>query len=416
MRRRLRIPQDLIWKTDRFAHQGAAVDALLGRGGGIISMATGGGKTRTALIAASEMQAILDHLCIVVIAPTRPLIKQWAADVREFGINPVILSGVSAEKRLEELERVSIVFRTSQPRTEVLLLTHALFSRADSTTRIWLETLPSSVRRLLIADEVHNLGSRSFVNNPPSFFEHRIGLSATPIRQYDPDGTDRLFSFFGGVPVYEFSLGDAIRTGCLVPYSYHLHEVEFGREEMARYVDLTQQLVRAGYKVDDDGETIGLTSRVEGLLRKRRAIIEQADGKLDAIERELRRIGPRTISRTLIYTSSKPVDAGKLRQITAVNRILQRLNIISRQFTSEETQSGEAQSILERFGSGDYQVLTSMKVLDEGINIPETDTAFILASNTVEREWIQRRGRILRTAPGENTCASTRLYSSSCKC
>ena len=401
---RLRIPQDLIWKTDRFAHQGAAVDALLSRKGGIISMATGGGKTRTALIATSEMQSKMDHLCVVVLAPTRPLIRQWAADVREFGIDPVILSGIGAHDRLKQLERISLAFETRQPRTVVLLLTHTLFSRSDSPIKAWLQSLPATVNRLLIADEVHNLGAPSFLNDLPSFFEYRIGLSATPIRQYDPDGTDRLFNFFGGLPVFEFSLGDAIKAGCLVPYSYYLHEVEFGIDEMAKYDELTQQLARAGFRVDDDGRTIGLTKRVEGLLRKRRAIVEQADGKLGALERELRRLGPESISRTLIYTSSKPIADGKPRQITAVNRILQRLNIISHQFTSEETQSGHPESILERFGSGEYQVLTSMKVLDEGINIPQTNTAFILASSTVEREWVQRRGRILRTAP-EKTVA-----------
>ena len=397
---RLTIPDKIVWREGHFAHQGSAVDALLNQGGGILAIATGGGKTLTALIAASKMQiGTPKHLCVVILAPTRPLIKQWITDVRAFGIDPIVLSGMIATKRLAELERASVAFNSTQPRTEVFLLTHNLFSQSDSALRAWIESLPANVDRLLIADEVHNLGSPTFIGSPPSFFEHRIGLSATPIRQYDPDGTDRLFDFFGGEPVFNFSLGDAIKAGCLVPYSYHVHEARFTSEEMDHYEDLTEQLARAGFRINDDGRTVGLTPRVEQLLRDRRALVEQADAKLAALERELVRIGPASISKTLVYASAKPVVAGKPRQITAVNRMLQKHSIVSHQYTAEETGSSLSQSILDRFGSGDYQVLTSMRVLDEGVNIPQTDTAFILASSTVEREWIQRRGRILRTAP-----------------
>ena len=261
--------------------------------------------------------------------------------------------------------------------------------------------LPDSVGRVLIADEVHNLGSATFISNQPDFFEYRIGLSATPIRQYDPDGTDQLFEFFGGKPVFEFTLRDAISAGCLVPYRYYLHPVEFDRVEMEHYEDLTEQLVRAGFRITDDGQTVGLTPKVERLLRERRALVEQASSKLIALEQALRQMNPNSIRKTLIYTSAKPTALDKPRQITAVNKLLQDLRITSYQYTAEETGTSRSQGFLRRFGSGDYQVLTSMKVLDEGIDIPQTDKAFLMASSTVEREWVQRRGRILRSAPGK---------------
>ena len=400
---RLKIPESLIWRKGRFAHQGAAVDALVKCGGGILSMATGSGKTRTALIAVSEFQdKQTEHLCVVVLAPTRPLIRQWAEDIRGFGIEPIILSGIGKEKRQQELELLSVAFASFNPRTEILLLTNSLFMRQDSAERSWLERLPDSVSCILVADEVHNLGAPSFVNNPPECFDRRIGLSATPIRQYDPDGTDQLFDFFGGPPLFDFSLGDAIETGCLVPYRYYLHEVKLESDEMEYYEDLTEQLVRAGFRIDDDGRTVGLSDRVARLLRDRRALVEQADAKLRVLEHKLKCISAESVTKTLIYTSAKPVVPGKVRQITAVNEILQRLNIISHQYTAEETGTSQSRKILDRFGTGDYQVLTSMKVLDEGVDIPQTDTAFLLASSTVEREWVQRRGRILRHAPGKS--------------
>ena len=400
---RLSIPDTLVWREGRFAHQGAAVDALIENGGGILSMATGSGKTLTALIAVSEFQnRETEHFCVVVLAPTRPLVRQWAEDIRKFGIEPIVLSGIGRDKRQQELEMLSISFASVNPRTEVLLLTISLFMNRGSAERIWLESLPQSVTCMLVADEVHNLGASSFVKNPPECFDRRIGLSATPIRQYDPDGTDKLLDFFGGPPLFNFSLGDAIDSGCLVSYQYHLHEVEFESDEMEYYEDLTEQLVRAGFRIDDDGRTVELSDRVARLLRERRALVEQAHAKLGALEHKLRCIGAESVTKTLIYTSAKPVAPGKDRQITAVNEMLQRLNIISHQYTAEETGTSRSRKILDRFGTGDYQVLTAMKVLDEGVDIPQTDTAFLLASSTVEREWIQRRGRILRNAPGKS--------------
>ncbi len=400
---RLKIPDTLVWREGLFAHQGAAVDALVENGGGILSMATGSGKTRTALIAISEFQdRQTEHLCVVVLAPTRPLIRQWAEDIRDFGIEPIVLSGIGKERRKKELEQLSFAFSSIRPRTEVLLLTNSLFMRKGSAERTWLEDLPDSVCCFLVADEVHNLGAPSFVNDPPEYFDHRIGLSATPIRQYDPDGTDQLFGFFGGPPRYEFSLGDAIEAGCLAPYRYYLHEVQFKSDEMDYYEDLTKQLVRAGFCIDDDGRTVGLSDRVARLLRDRRALVEQADAKLNALESQLTSMGAESVTKTLIYTSAKAVVPGKTRQITAVNEMLQRLNIFSHQYTAEETGKSQSRKILEQFGSGDYQVLTSMRVLDEGVDIPQTDTAFLLASSTVEREWVQRRGRILRHTPGKS--------------
>ena len=400
---RLKIPDKLVWREGRFAHQGAAVDALIENGGGILSMATGSGKTLTALIAISEFQErAIGHLCVVVLAPTRPLIRQWAEDIRDFGIEPIVMSGIGKDRRQQELEMLSVSFASVYPRTEVLLLTNSLFLNRGAAERSWLENLPASVTCILVADEVHNLGVSSFVKSPPECFSRRIGLSATPVRQYDPDGTDNLFEFFGGPPIFNFSLGDAIDTGCLVSYHYYLHEVEFESDEMEYYEDLTEQLVRAGFRIDDDGRTVGLSDRVARLLRDRRALVEQADAKLRVLEHKLKFIGAESVTKTLIYTSAKPVAPGKVRQITAVNEMLQRLSIISHQYTAEETGTSQSRKILARFGTGNYQVLTSMKVLDEGVDIPQTDTAFLLASSTVEREWVQRRGRILRHAPGKS--------------
>ena len=401
-RKQLNIPSQLVWREGRFAHQGHAVDALLANEGGIIAIATGGGKTQTALITSVELQnQKRNHLCIIVVVPSKPLIRQWSRAVQEFGIYPVTFLGKGSQKRAQELEALTFAFSTTTPRTEVIVMSTQLFCKQESAERRWIENLPHQVNTLLIADEVHNLGSPGFIEHPPNRFDFKCGLSATPVRQYDPDGTHRLFDYFGGPPVFEFSVADAIRQGCLVPYHYHLHPIQLSQEEMSYYDELTTELASSGFHVNDDGQTIGLNGKVKKLLLQRRALVEQVDAKLEGLAEQLRRLGPGTIARTLIYTSAKATVMGKSRQINEVNGLLQQLHISFHEYTAAETGRSQANDILDQFGTGHYQVLTAMKVLDEGVDIPQTETAFLLASSTVEREWVQRRGRILRATPGK---------------
>ena len=400
---RLRIPDWLNWKTGRFSHQSRAVEALRSHeSSGILAIATGGGKTRTALVAATLEQN--DHqgsVLVVVVVPSKPLMQQWAEDVREFGIEPVLPSRlIAGASRSSELESLRAVFAVSQDRTEVVIVSNKLFLEGDFVTNL-VNSLKGGIRTILIADEVHNLGVPTFLEDPPDYFDRRIGLSATPVRQYDADGTDALFEFFGP-QVFEFSLKEAIDAGCLCPYRYHLHEAPLGTEEIELYEDLTEQLIQAGFRIDDEGQTVIPNTKVERLLRERRAVLEQTETKLDVLRTVLSEQGPAAVARTLIYVSAKQQILGE-KQLILVNRMLDSLGIVMHQFTHTETSRRDAQELLDKFGSGDFQVLTAMKVLDEGIDIPQTDTAFLLASSTVRREWIQRRGRILRNVEGKES-------------
>jgi superfamily II DNA or RNA helicase len=398
----LMIPPDLEWRTGRYRHQGVAVDEFVATGRrGVLAIATGGGKTRTALIAATEVQNAHDGpMLLVVLVPTTPLMHQWARDVRFFGVEPILLSLLDGARRRTRLQDVAAAFSSRTPRTEVLVMSNALFAQ-DEALKTFIDSLDAGVLAMLIGDEMHNLGVASFLDEPPERFDVRLGLSATPVRQYDPDGTDALFAFFGP-QIFEFSLADAIEAGCLTPYRYYLHEVELTHDEMQKYSSLTDELRAAGFRRDDDGQTIIPNAKAERLLRERRAVLEQASRKLSSL-RDLLLQQRDGVRRTLIYTSAKPLVVETRRQIERVNELLSELGIVSHQLTSEETSTGDARDILDRFGRGDYQVITAMKVLDEGIDMPETDTAYLLASSTVQREWVQRRGRILRRVDGKES-------------
>lgn len=398
----LRIPLGMDWQTGRYAHQGAAVEAYLEAGGrGTVEMATGGGKTKTALIVATQLQNE-NHgaLLVVILVPSKPLMLQWADDVRDFGLEPILPSRLNRERRSGRYEELKAALSGSDPRTEVIVASNDLFA-SDQGLRQLVETIGADARTMLIGDEMHNLGVPSFLDQLPERFDYRLGLSATPMRQYDSAGTDALFDFFGG-PVFTFSLKQAIDSGCLTQYRYHLHPVALTEDEMDKYTELTEQLRAAGFHRGNDDAVALSNPKIERLLRERRAVLEQASGKNDRLRELLLDTGPRNVNRTLIYTSGKALVLAEERQITTVNRILSELGIVSHQYTNAETSRAASRALLEKFGDGDYQVLTAMKVLDEGVDIPQTDTAYILASSTVRREWIQRRGRILRQSPGKD--------------
>jgi superfamily II DNA or RNA helicase len=200
-----------------------------------------------------------------------------------------------------------------------------------------------------------------------------------------------LLGYFGDV-AYQFGLEQAIGR-CLVPYYYYLHEVTLEGEELEEWLALTDRLRSAGWRRRADGDEQP-SNYVQRLLSGRRRVVEQARNKLSVLDRVLRRTDRRSIRHTLVYASDKGRD-----QIHDLNRLLMDDHGLRvHQITQEETADPrKAARLLADFARGDgIQVLTAMRVLDEGVDIPEVATAHILASTTVERQWVQRRGRVLR--------------------
>ena len=379
------IPGWLRYEDGPFEHQGKAVNAWCEDGyRGVLEMATGSGKTITSMIAANRLYQEHNPLLIVVAAPYVPLIEQWCDEIAPFGLKPVNLTRVGgAAKRASELQKIKRRFRTDLSDVEAVVVSHDTLCTPE-----FLDVVAGfDCARLLIADEAHNLGRASFIENPPEFFEHRLGLSATPIRQYDEEGTDALFGFFGPV-VFRFTLEEAIGR-CLVEYDYYLHPVYLTESEMDEWFDLTAKIKQNAWR-DKGGKPDDYLAK---LLRDRRALLETASGKVSMLKSLLDKEDTGSLKHTLVYTSDKGPD-----QLDNVNRLLRDKNILFHQLTAEETASrDQTKRIIGSFQDGEIQVLTAKRVLDEGVNIPQICKAFILASTTVERQWVQRRGRLLRT-------------------
>lgn len=348
---------------------------------GFLEMATGSGKTITALSAIVRLAKERQRLFILVACPYQHLVVQWANEVSRFGI----------EARLAYQDQHSWAGRIKNAiidynfgKVVCVVTTHATFT--GESMQQSLEKLTGDA--VLIADEAHHLGAQERREKLPEYFDFRLGLSATPKRWFDAEGTEALVAYFGET-VYQFTLPQAIKRGCLCPYYYYPHLVELTDDELIEYEELTKKIARCFSTQEDELITEGPLGT---LLGQRTNLLNRAENKLPKL-RQLMENQSKSLSHALFYCAPGQID-----EVTSM--LGHELSIRVDCFTAEES-AKERQTLMHRFTSGDLQGLVAMKCLDEGVDIPNTKSAYILASSSNPREFIQRRGRILRNAPGK---------------
>lgn len=370
---------------------------------GIFDMATGTGKTFTGLGAISKLSEDLnDKLAVVIVCPYQHLVEQWVEDIVRFNMKPII--GYSSSPQKDWKQRLSKAVRDQKIRVDksffCFVCTNATFT--NSYVQEQISKIHSPV--LLVVDEAHNFGAASYARLLDDRFTYRLALSATLERHRDEEGTALLYAFFGKKCI-EYSLDRAIEEDKLTPYKYYPVVVHLNDDELTAYEQLSYEMSKCvikgkngKYKLNKHGEILAL---------KRARIVAGASEKLDALREEIRPYihdnnilvycgATNVLDENADYTSS---DTGDIRQIEAVTRILgNEFGMDVAQFTSRENMETRA-AIKEQFQRGDrLQAIVAIKCLDEGVNIPGIRTAFILASTTNPKEYIQRRGRVLRKA------------------
>jgi superfamily II DNA or RNA helicase len=347
---------------------------------GFFVMATGSGKTFTALAATKRLQDEQKKLAVIIAVPYQHLIDQWVKEAQKFGF-----SGIKAYKSknlwLEKFNKQIIDFNNGYRNELFVFTTHDTFADTDFQASIQRLTLPS----LLIADEAHHLGTEAAQKAYPQHIKYRLGLSATPERWYDDDGTRALKEFFGPT-VFEFPLSEAIGIS-LTPYYYYPVLVELTPEEFDEYQNFTLRIARlmGKEKSKKDEENLKL------LLLKRSDVLNKASNKLKVLEELLDKQD--TITHTLFFCAP-----GQLQQV--IRLVGRKKGIRVHSFTSEEDNETR-QQLLADFADGTLQSLAAIRCLDEGVDVPSTETAYLLASSSNPREFIQRRGRILRKSPNK---------------
>jgi superfamily II DNA or RNA helicase len=375
-----------------FEHQNAAISAWAEAGGrGMLAMATGSGKTVTALSIASKLFDGIGGrgLAILIVAPLIHLVDQWRSEARAFGLNPVrCVEGMDGWR--SELQ-AGIASLNAGSRAVISIAT-----TPDTMMNSVFQEAVSRLRRslLLIGDEAHNYGAPKYAGALPRNAAYRVGLSATPERWLDPVGTAAIREYFGET-VFEYGLADAIRDGVLTPYLYHPVLVELQDDEQERYLDLSRRLARYGFGGGEDD----LPNAAKTVMMARARLVASAADKIMQLRRLLSRDTVGT--HILVYCGDGLVDTDEevVRQIDEVIRIVgDELGMTCARYTAD-TPPTRRRELLDLFDAGTIQVLVAIRCLDEGVDVPSTRTAYILASSSNPRQFVQRRGRVLRRSP-----------------
>ena len=396
-------------KVDLHDYQKDAISVWVGENyRGIFDMATGTGKTFTGLGAISKLsEDIGDELAVVIVCPYQHLVDQWVEDIVQFNMSPIIAYSSSPQKDWKK--RLSKAILDQKIRRDkrflCLVCTNATF--ASDYIQSSINKIKSLI--LLVVDEAHNFGARSYAGLLDDRFTYRLALSATLERHRDEEGTELLYRFFGKKCI-EYPLERAIDEEKLTPYKYYPVLVYLSEDELGQYEQVSYEMTKCIIK--DKKGSYRLNKRGEMLALKRSRIVAGAQEKLEVLKEEIKPyINDNNI---LVYCGATNValeatdiddDAydGDVRQIEAVVHILgNELAMSVAKFTSEENAETRA-LIKDNFQKGDrLQAIVAIKCLDEGVNIPGIRTAFILASTTNPKEYIQRRGRVLRKAQGKS--------------
>ena len=349
---------------------------------GIIDHVTGAGKTITAINAVRDW--IAEGRPALIIVPSQILQKQWAEEIAtEIGIQPLLVGGElgGKDKWLHFLADNTRVSQDYGPR--ITLATVASAASEAFTTRLQI-----SDSLLVVADEVHTLGQSqciNLMNKIESKVGAALGLSATYERFGDPDGTSRIERTFGNTLEPKFQIADAIAAGRLVPYDYHFGTVNLTPDEEERYEELSEKI--RTLIVREKGKSFSsFSGYLQNLIFSRAAILKGASGKTN-FAKEIFRENYRHGQNWLIYCD----DTSQLNEVSEVLRSIDIQNDVY-----YDAMPGSKSETLENFKTNGG-VLIAIKCLDEGVDIPSASHALILASSQNPREYIQRRGRVLRS-------------------
>ena len=363
-------------------YQQAAIAAWRAAGDrGLLEMATGAGKTITALAAAVQVYQQERRLALIVIAPYQHLVDQWAETARLFGFAPLLAYG-SKKSWLDEWHNRILRFNAGNTDALSLITTYDTFCTEHFQASLARLSGPT----LLIADEAHHFGASQRRRSYPEAITKRLALSATPDRWHDDAGTAALRGYFGET-VFQLSLAEAIERNILTPYYYYPVLVELTAEEMGTYRELSGRIGRLlAQKRGRDDKQLSM------LLIQRANLLNTAENKIPALELLLPKDSQ--VTHTLIYCAPGQIDI-VMQAVGSARRIK------AHRFTAQED-AKTRQELLGRFTRGELQALAAIRCLDEGVDVPSTRTAYLLASSSNPREFIQRRGRVLRRAPGKD--------------
>ena len=353
---------------------------------GFYVMATGTGKTWTAIYSA---KALVDKhpAMIVICAPYKHLVRQWADDVEKTFPDAKLIMVSSENPTWETQISQEIIRKQYKPDNQIIIISTIASFKMERFTNVISK---SKEDKLLIVDEAHRFTDRS--GGLKETFKYMLGLSATPFSGTSAQKGLELMEWFGG-QVFNLPIEVALERGFLVPYNYYPIYVYATEEEEGKFKFHTQKILSC-FK---NNRCINPDLLVKS-LRNRLRVISMAEEKTTKIDDIINRISEK--DHFVVYCGDGKLfdkDSGKeLRHIQSIKRVLTAHDFKASQFTATETMS-DRMELVDAFNKQEISALAAIRCLDEGINIPSIKSALILSSNDDYREFVQRRGRILRT-------------------
>ena len=360
---------------------------------GFYVMATGTGKTWTAIYSAKRLVE-KNKALIVIAAPYKHLIKQWAEDVKRAFPDASMVLISSENPQWSSVSRQLVIAQKYSPEKQIILITTI---KSFYSTKFKNVINLSDEEKLLIVDEAHRFTQRS--DDLHKIYKYMLGLSATPVNGKNNEAGLDLISFFGG-QVFSLPIEEALDKKFLVPYNYYPIYVRATEEEESKFSQISSKMAacfRNGVLIDKD-------SFVK-YVRARLRILSMAEEKIDKIDDLLKVVEGK--NHFVVYCGDgRLFDKGndEIRHIQFVKEHLDRQGIKTSQFTASEDMDRRME-LVDMFNKNEIAALVAIRCLDEGINIPSIKSALILSSNDDYREFVQRRGRILRKYEGK-VCAN----------
>lgn len=352
---------------------------------GILEMATGTGKTISSLLIANEYKKEYGRLFLIILVPFTHLVEQWDKNCEVLGFTNLLKCYGSKDSWMEKLQSRVRDFNIGITDIEVVISTYKTASSIEFNERI------KNIRAnaFIIGDECHYFGIKGLRSHSLGGIHGRLGLSATPDRWWDENGTSFLREYFNDT-VYEYTMEEAIENEILTEYKYTPIVVNLTEKETKRYEQLTKILINMLSTKGTDKEEI------EEINRKRSMVLSKAKNKKEILYDMLQNKKNEEVANTLVYCAP-----GEINEITLE---LSRSGYRVHKFDSTVPLK-ERGKILKSFSTGSIQILCAIKCLDEGVDVPSTREAYFLASTSNPREFIQRRGRVLRRCEGKNLAA-----------
>lgn len=372
----------------------------------LFAMATGTGKTLTSLFAVNDYNFEHTITGLLVIVPLNDLVDQWAKDIESYlNCDTIIAKSNNGESFKTSILNYSVYKQT------------AVYNKADLKPLIIITTYDTYIihyksiisafdldNTIIIADECHNFGAKTARTLLPDSISLRIGLSATPKREYDDIGTKKIFEYFcPNDKTYNFTIEDAIKNDMLCHYYYYPVIVHLTHDEMDEYNLWTDKIKKMLAIIQNDKNRDEKSNdNLNTLLKNRHRIIERAENKEtvffdlfnDLLAKE------RKIDKTIIFCPE-----GKIDNEDVLQKYQRKLNQIGRKngivFSLRGYVEGVSKDVLKDFANNKIDIMFAKQRLNEGIDIPSVERAFFISSSTSEREFIQRRGRVLRKSPGK---------------